>query len=262
MMKLEVTPRDKKILTYLLPVLVLAILFWYFLFPQVKDYLATQKAISQAEENITQLRAANKQMEQELQSLEETQKQLTETSKKFSANMQDGLFIVNLSRKLVAESVGLAVFRPLEIQDKEFYYILPVEVELKGDYNRIITVIDFLENQANLTELREIGFESEKPEVPGDIPFNLPARGNVTAKFVLMVFSQHSPAGRLALEDIKNWKFGRENPFYEIANPRPRPKPVLPSAYYMPQPTNSPPADWLSQEPPREPEIKYLPSYQ
>lgn len=262
MMKLEVTPRDKKILTYLLPVLLLVTLCGYFLFPQVKEYLATKKAISEVKENITQLRASNMKTEKDLQSLEETKKQLTETGKKFSANMQDGLFIVSLSRKLVAENVVLAVFRPLEILDKEFYYILPVEVELKGDYNRTITVIDFLENQANLTELREIGFESEEPEVPGDLPFNLLAQGNVTAKFVLMIYSQHSPAGRLALEDIKNWKFGRENPFVEIANPHPAPKPALPPVYYPMQPINSPPAEWLSQEPPREPEIKYLPNYQ
>lgn len=263
MMKLEITPRDKKIVTYLLPVLIIGVFSWYFLFPQVREYVSTKKAISETRENIVQLNAANKRMEKGLQSQEETRVQHAAASKKFSHIMQDGLFIVNLDRKLVAENVGLTVFRPMDIQDKEFYYILPVEVVLKGDYNSIIAVIDFLENQANLTELREIAFEAVKPEVSGDSPINILARGDVTAKFVLMIFSGHSPEGRLSLEDIKNWTFGRENPFKETANPRPRPKPVLPPVYFPLQSGSNPSPGWLLQETTGEPEIKlYLPNYQ
>ncbi|AEF95009.1 Fimbrial assembly family protein [Desulfotomaculum nigrificans CO-1-SRB] len=239
MIKLEVTPRDKKILSIFIPVLLLGLLVWFFLWPRFNEYRTNQARIAHIKDSIQQLRQGNSRLDDELKSLAQTRAKLSEVNKRFSTDMQDGLFIVSLSRKLKAEHVNLTLFRPLDVQEKESYYILPVEMELTGDYNRLIAVIDFLENQANLTELREISFEALTPqgESSSENPFitqSILAQGDVTAKFILMIFSQHSPQGKLYLEDIKNWRFGRENPFTEMANPRPIPPNMGPSTGLYP----------------------------
>ncbi|WP_333870606.1 type 4a pilus biogenesis protein PilO [Desulforamulus putei] len=245
MIKMQVTPRDKKILIILLSLMVTSSLCWFVLFPQIKEYRTAQELVVERKEEINHLKEKSRNLEKEIKALEKTKDQFREVNKKFATNMQDGLFIVNLDRKLKAENVAVGTFRPLEIQKEESYYVLPVEMIMAGEYNKVISVMDFLENQVNLTELRDIRIinagelNNNKDEATSggsgnknswedsfsvtDILALIGAHeGYVGAKFILMIYSQPTPEGRLVLEDIKKWKFGRENPFKVLPNPNPK----------------------------------------
>lgn len=130
--------------------------------------------------------------------------------------MQDGLFLVKFSRKLKQERVSLHKFKPLDIAYRQTVLVLPVQVEMIGEYPHIINMLDFLENQANLTEISYLLLEGLKPDEESAAYGVFRAKGVVRAKCLLLIYSQPTPQGRLALEDIKNWNFGKLNPFKSI----------------------------------------------
>ena len=124
-------------------------------------------------------------------------------NKAFATEMRDGLFLVNFGLKLNEQRVGLVSFIPKEIIDQKIYLVLPIEIVLRGDYLNVIELLDFLENQSNLTEINNLTIvqDDEYPD------------GRVQAEMVLLIYSQRSPQGKLALTGIQNWHTGRANPF-------------------------------------------------
>ena len=235
MIKLQLSPRDKKILVIFLPLLLGGLIFWFIVFPQIKAYNLARSELAEAQQKIGRLKEKNQQLERETQSLNQAKEQFRDVHNKFAANMQDGLFIVNLDRKVRQEKVVVDTFNPLIIQKHPDYWVLPVELIMAGEYNRIIAVMDFLENQANLTELRDIFIistwdnaeedseNSEGPKASFSIDNILDLieahEGYVGVRVILMLYSEPSAKGRLYLEDIQQWRFGRDNPFKAILNP-------------------------------------------
>ncbi len=230
-MKLQLTPRDKKILMIFLPFFLVALIFWFILFPQIKAYSLVRGDLAEARQKVGVFAERSQQLERETQSLNEAKAQFGDVKNKFTATMQDGLFIVNLDRKVKEEKVMVYTFNPLGIQKHPEYWALPVEMIMTGDYNQIIAVLDFLENQVNLTELREIFiFSSSIDEIESEglkVSFSTDNildlirahEGYVGVRLILMLYSEPSPRGRLFLEDIQQWQFGRNNPFKVLPNP-------------------------------------------
>lgn len=188
----------------------------YAFWPALSKYRQTRTEISQLQQNIDHADAISITKTEEEDKLKQAQKNLDQLIGKFSADMQDGLFLVKFSRKLKQEEISLHKFNPLDIVNRQTVLVLPIEVEMVGNYPNITNTLDFLENQANLTEIPYLLLEGLKPDEESAAFGVFRAKGVVRANYLLLIYSQPTPQGRLVLEDIKNWPFGKLNPFKSI----------------------------------------------
>lgn len=209
--------RREKILLFITLLTALSYVFIQYAFwPTFSKYRQTKKEISQLQQNIRHADVTSITKTKEEDKLNLAQKNLDQLIGKFSTNMQDGLFLVKFSRKLKQERVSLHKFKPLDIAYRQTVLVLPVQVEMIGEYPHITNMLDFLENQANLTEISHLLVEGLKPDEESAVSGVFRAKGVVRAKCLLLIYSQPTPQGSLVLEDIKNWPFGKLNPFKSI----------------------------------------------
>ncbi|MCL5779997.1 MAG: hypothetical protein M1119_03470 [Firmicutes bacterium] len=216
----KMSRREKILLVITLLTALSYVFIQYAFWPTLSKYRQTRKEISQLQQNIRQADVISKTKTKEEDNLKQAQKNLDQLISKFSTNMQDGLFLVKFSRKLGQEQVLLNKFKPLDIEDRQTILVLPVQVEMIGKYPQVTNMLDFLENQANLTEIWHLLAEGPKPEEESAASVILKANGVVKATCLLLIYSQPTPQGRLVLEDIKNWHFGKLNPFESKRNNR------------------------------------------
>lgn len=215
----KMSRREKILLVITLLTALSYVFIQYAFWPTLSKYQQTRKEISQLQQNIRQADVISKTKTKEEDNLKQAQQNLDQLISKFSTNMQDGLFLVKFSRKLGQEQVLLNKFKPLDIEDRQTILVLPVQVEMIGKYPQVTNMLDFLENQANLTEIWHLLAEGPKPEEESAASVILKANGVVKATCLLLIYSQPTPQGRLVLEDIKNWHFGKLNPFESKEQP-------------------------------------------
>jgi type IV pilus assembly protein PilO len=219
--------------------LCLILFLWFLLIPQTRHYLSIKKEIGhKTNEMNTVIKAIDdyRSINSRYALLE---KNLAELNKNFSTNMQDGLFIVQFNQKLNKEQVELKTFKAVKLDEKKytqlfpfdsgFITVLPIQLELYGEYQNLVNVLDFLENQADFTEIRDLkleaGDEQSRPagdaaaadnSQPGQQYMSL-ASGRIKANCVLLIFTSPLPREVLPLEEKNTWKFGKTNPFKSSA---------------------------------------------
>lgn len=194
-------------------------LYLVVLFLAIKEMETTRERVITVKSEIKSIQLQSSQLDNKTSDLEQASQKLTGLEEKFGTNVQDGLFLVHFDRKLKEEETLLTACRALELEQHSNFFALPLEITLQGSYTRILTLLEFLENQNNLTELRDIYITSrpEQQRVPSNqtMPTNskeLPD-GHVEARITLVMYAEPSAAGRLRLQDMENWFFGRINPF-------------------------------------------------
>lgn len=189
-----------------------------------KEIYQGRQSILQTKEEIAEINLAKGRMFHANQDLTGEAASLQTLQSKFAANYKDGQFLVELARRIKEEKVIFTSCRALPIAGYQDYYALPLEFELVGDYNSIRTILSYLENQPNLTELRNILLTSLLPqEKAGDQMYNknpemteqtltFPS-GHIMASYTLVIYFSDSGEGNLLAEEVNSWNFGRDNPF-------------------------------------------------
>lgn len=220
--------REKVLLVILLLIALFYTLYHFVLGPQVKAYQNKVARLKEAQAILGRLDAEVDALKSEAAALEQTRDRLEKLTAKFSTQMQDGLFLVQFGQLAEKNKVQVRKFKPVEVVDSGYILILPVEIELRGAYPSLILIIDYLENVANLTEIRNLRFQAEKTQTAGIArPVQEPKEttassvyapatvspDTVTVNMTLLIYSQPTPEGRIQLEGIKNWMVGRPDPF-------------------------------------------------
>ncbi len=200
----------------------LAVLFSLFVFqkaiPYFKQNQQVKKQIVQLSEEITQSKDISMMIKEEKELLITCQEELERARSQFNTDMKDGLFLVEFSRKLAQKEVLLNFFEPQDIIDQQTVLVLPVDLKLDGNYRRVVEVIDDLENQSNVTTIGDLKFHRMEKELESETDERVQSltKGTVEVELLLYIYSLPTPEGRLFLDDIKNWKFGRDNPFVSM----------------------------------------------
>lgn len=184
-------------------------LYLYLVAPQISRYQDNLTEIAELRAKITAANAEIASEKEEREQYEIVKKEWNDINKTFSNQMLDGMFLVSLGQYLREQRVVLLTYRSQKIIVQNLYLVLPLDIELSGNYFNIIKVLDFLENQSNLTEISHLTLTSAGEDADGFIL----AKGDVRAKVTLLVYSHHSPQGKLALSEMQNWQFGKANPF-------------------------------------------------
>ena len=102
-------------------------------------------------------------LEKELSYLES---ELDNEKKMLSHNMEDGMFLVGLSNLINSLGIDLVSYTVEDTIPYNSFYAIPTNIEVRGNYNHIRTVMSYLEEQKNTTQILDYNMETyiEEPK--------------------------------------------------------------------------------------------------
>lgn len=100
-------------------------------------------------------------------------------SKILKYNIKDGMFLIGLSKFMNELNVELIDYSVNEIKEYKNFYALPTTIQVRGDYQDIRRIINYLEQQNNMTQVLNFDIKTyeedkkqdqntQKPEVVPD----------------------------------------------------------------------------------------------
>ena len=86
-------------------------------------------------------------------------------SEQLKHNMEDGMFLIGLSKNLQKYNIELVSYSIEDTIKYEGFYAIPTNIELKGDYKHIRKIIDYMEEQKNITQVLDYSIASYTEEL-------------------------------------------------------------------------------------------------
>ena len=161
--KKSVLQRDLSLKEILIITGIFAIVITYigvFLLPKYNEYRNTADQLKEIEQNITNY-------ESEISTLSILKKQLSiveneieNERKKLSYNMEDGMFLVGLSNLINSLDVDLVSYNVDDTIPYSNFYAIPTTIEVRGNYNYIRLIMNYLEEQKNTTQILDYSMET------------------------------------------------------------------------------------------------------
>lgn len=249
-MKLSLSPREKILLTVLIVTLASFFSFRYLLLPSFNHFQNLKQTLTTTQAKLRENRTTALALKQERTRFEEAQARYQKVRASFSSNLQDGGLVVNLGLEAIRCGVTITAFKPQATEVKEEYLVLPVEMELKGSYGSVLAFTESLEKRValpNLTTIRKLKLTSaEEREGTASASTENILSDRIKAELTVLFYSEASPTGKLALEEIARWRVGRKIPFTpaEMVSPypgvSPHGKPEAPSVPPAEAPSGAP----------------------
>lgn len=205
----KLSGRDRLLLILLLVLVLGFCLVRFVLLPQVRAYAATREELAVASRELARYRELAGSLRAERQRLERLQQEVATAGANFRVEVRDGTGIVLLARAAAAKNVKVTAVEPGAVRENKYTLALPLRITAEGNYAGVLAFCRDVELTAlgNLAEVRSLKMEG----------INEP--GSVRATLDLVVFSDRSPQGRLALETLAGWPAGRVNVFEPVGSP-------------------------------------------
>lgn len=131
-----------------------------FVYPGYSEYKASLNNLKQIE---TQINTYQSQIDN-MPTLESQLANLTEEvkakSKMLSHNMEDGMFLIGLSKIMDGVNVDLVGYTVEDPKPYNTFYAIPTTIEVRGNYNSIREVMEYLEQQKNMTQILDYSMET------------------------------------------------------------------------------------------------------
>lgn len=199
----------------------------YIFIPQYRHFSERAAQLGQARQQLQQAQKTAALLNVETRQLQEARERYNTIAERFAAEMRDGGAIVNLGLRAAACGVQITRWQAMDVVEQPYYLELPVNMEMRGSYQGVLAFIDELENRKavpNLVSIRKMTLESAEKKQAGSgqpgaqgqaSPAAITGPQEVQGKLVLVFYSQPTPAGRLALEQVAGWKVGRADPYQQ-----------------------------------------------
>jgi hypothetical protein len=81
-----------------------------------------------------------------------------------SHDMQDGMFLIGLSKLMNELSVDLVEYTVDESMPYETFYAIPTTISVRGDYRYIREIMYYMEEQKNMTQILDYSIETYIPK--------------------------------------------------------------------------------------------------
>lgn len=167
--KKNILQKDLNLKETLIVIGILVVIIGYarvFIYPRYKDFRSSVDKLEEVQQQI-----ANH--ESEISNLPNLEKQLASLNseirvqrKTLSHNMEDGMFLVGLSNLINRLGIDLVSYTMDETISYSSFYAIPTTIEIRGNYNNIREVMNYLEEQKNTTQILDYNMETyiEKTE--------------------------------------------------------------------------------------------------
>lgn len=166
--KKNILKKDLNLKETLIVIGILALIIGYarvFIYPIYKDFRSSVSELEQVQQQIVN-------HESEISNLPNLEKQLASLNsemrvqrKTLSHNMEDGMFLVGLSNLINRLDIDLVSYTMDETIPYSSFYAIPTTIEIRGDYNNIREVMNYLEEQKNTTQILDYNMETYIEEI-------------------------------------------------------------------------------------------------
>lgn len=130
------------------------------LYPKYKEYISTKEAVKKSQEKLISYQEKIIRMPKLKEYLESVSSELRVKSKELSHDMQDGMFLIGLDKKLKEFSVNLTNYSIEDAIKYEKFYAVPTTIDVRGDYRSVREIMYYLENQKNITQIMDYSMRS------------------------------------------------------------------------------------------------------
>jgi len=217
--------REQILLLVLAIVLALFLGYKYIFVPQYRNFVNTAAQLTRARQQLEQARVTAASLPLVNRRLQEVREGYSRVGDRFAAELRDGGAVVDIGLRAIACGVRITRWQAQDVVAEPYFLELPVDMELRGPYQGVLSFIDSLENrkaEPDLVSIRRLTLEtpqenqngSGQPGTPGNL---LSAGGtgpsDIRADLFVIFYSQPTPAGRLALDQVAAWKVGRPDPY-------------------------------------------------
>lgn len=136
-------------------VILLAVLsYGYFgLYPQYEKYVSTKNSVKQATQKLNTYKEKTALMPKYEKQLKNIENELNEKSKNLLYDMQDGLFLIGLDKKMKTYNIDLTSYDVGNIREYEHFYGILTTISVRGDYRNVKKLMVYLEEQKNVTQI-------------------------------------------------------------------------------------------------------------
>lgn len=147
----------------LLVITIIALILIYifvFVYPKYNDFKLVQNKLEDLKAQKSEYELQINKMPELEATLESLEYELDNKSKQLKHNMEDGMFLIGLSKKLQEYNVELINYSIEDSISYDGFYCIPTNIELKGDYKNVRAIMDYMQNQKNITQILDYTIEA------------------------------------------------------------------------------------------------------
>ena len=201
-------------------------------YPKFTEYKSAKTELQTINSNISDYESKINLMPKLQDELSDLKRELAVKSDILSHDMEDGMFLIGLSKLMDDVFVDLVNYSMDEIIPYESFYAIPTTITVRGDYKHVREIMYYLESQENMTQILDYNMktymeeqmvesvtsdtttddEQEEQQVE-QIQESPKSEGVVEATFKFMMYSSENPTLELDNSDPNTWQPGKYNPF-------------------------------------------------
>ena len=133
-------------------------------YPKYTQLQSAKNELEGINNNIALYEAKLNSMPQLEDKLDSLNRELKVKSRILSHNMEDGMFLIGLSKLMKGVSVDLVDYSMEDVIPYESFYAIPTNITVRGDYRSVREVMYYLEEQKNMTQILDYNMKTYMPE--------------------------------------------------------------------------------------------------
>lgn len=137
---------------------------YFFIYPKYSEYKSVSNNLQNIELEINKYENSINEMPIKTSQLEDLEREIKVKSRILSYNMEDGMFLIGLSKLMNDLDVELIEYSMEEVVQYNNFNAIPTKIALRGDYKHIREIMYYLEEQKNMTQVLDYNMEVYIPE--------------------------------------------------------------------------------------------------
>lgn len=129
-------------------------------YPKYTEFKSAKSELEGIETNISLYEAKISSMPTLENKLSNLERELKVKSKILSHNMEDGMFLIGLSKLMEDVYVDLVDYSMEEVIPYESFYAIPTTISVRGDYRSVREIMYYLEEQKNMTQVLDYSMKT------------------------------------------------------------------------------------------------------
>lgn len=147
---------------------VIGVYGYFSIYPGYKEYKTTVDSLEGINAQIVEYENRISEMPILQEKLSSLQSEIKVKSRMLSHNMEDGMFMIGLSKVMDGVSVDLVDYSVDDVVPYETFYAIPTSITVRGDYRHVREVMYYLEEQKNMTQVLDYNMETYIAEESSD----------------------------------------------------------------------------------------------
>ena len=149
-------------------VLVLGLYGYFLIYPKFNEFSASKDNLESAISELNKYQQELEELPIKKERLDDLTKEAKIKSQKLSHDMEDGLFLIGLDKIIKSLDIRLLSYQISDSVDYTNFYAIPMSLSVEGDYRRVRELVDYLEEQKNITQVMDYSMSAKMTEIKNE----------------------------------------------------------------------------------------------